>query len=320
VVKKTTFITIAHTRKLRCERFLDEMQKAVPWKKFFEIMKPFYFKDSNDVGRPKKDLILMLKIYFLQQWYNLSDPEVEDQIHDRYSFQKFLEIDILSEVVPDETTTCKFRHFLERNDLQKKMFSIMNSIFEKKGMIVRTGTTVDATIISAPGSTKNMEGKRDKEMTSTKKGSNFFFGMKMHIGVDTESSIVHTVRGTTASVHDSEEFESLLHGEEKALFGDKAYANNEFKRESRKLHIFWGILDKAMKGHKLSSKQRRRNKKLSMIRCKVEHPFQVIKVIWRHTKTRYKGLNKNIKQWTTLFMLANIFRKRKELIRLNGII
>lgn len=312
-MNQASFLSLAHSKKLRCEVFLDEMERAIPWGKYIELLKPFY-KKAGLVGRDKKELELMLKIYFLQQWYNLSDPTAEESIYDRISFQKFLGIDLLGQTVPDETTILNFRHFLEEHGLTEKLFKLTGDILAKCGYILKKGTIVDATIISAPSSTKNEAGKRDEEMRSTQKHGQWYFGMKAHAGVDADSGVVHTVTNSSANEHDKTKMDDLLHGEEKAVFGDKGYYDEEEKRKARKAGIFWGVLDKGKRGSALSSSQEKRNLKLSSIRAKVEHPFRVLKCQWKFTKVRYKGLYKNACQIFTLFMLANIYMLRKKLI------
>jgi IS5 family transposase len=200
--------------------------------------------------------------------------------------------------------------------LQKKLFKAVNSHLEEKNIMIKNGTIVDATIIAAPSSTKNNDNKRDPEMSSTKKGDKWHFGMKAHIGVDSKTGIVHTLETTTAKVHDSVVREELLHGKEEAVFGDKGYADDEAKREARAKGVFWGILDKAKRNKPLSSGQQKRNKKLSGIRAIVEHPFQVIKCQWKYTKVRYKGLLKNSLQLYTLFALYNLFKMRRNLLQM----
>jgi transposase, IS5 family len=311
---RQSFLSLAlNKKKLRCERFLDEMDKVIPWYRLINKTQKYY--TENKIGRKKTDIKLLLKIYFLQQWYNLSDPAAEEAIYDRNSFQKYLNIDLLSDSVPDETTILNFRHLLEENNLQEKFFRIMNKVLDKHNLIIKEGTILDATIITAPSSTKNKDGKRDEEMSSTKKGNDWYFGMKAHIGVDHRSGIVHTVKTTTAKIHDKDLQNDLLHGEEKAIFGDKGYCKGEDKREMRERGIFCGILDKAKINHPLSNKQKRRNNRLSSIRAKVEHPFQVIKCQWNYTKVRYKGLLKNTMQLYVLFGLANLYMNRKKLMR-----
>jgi len=311
--KQNSFLTIAQGRKrLKCERFLNEMQEVMPWKEFTEEILPYYHE--KELGRKKTELELLLKIYFLQQWYNLSDPGAEEAIYDRISFQKFLGIDLIADRIPDETTILNFRHLLEEYELQKKFFEKTKKLLEEKGLLMKEGTNVDATIINAPSSTKNKDKKRDEEMSSTKKGNKWYFGMKAHIGADSKSGLIHSLETTTASIHDRDKFKELLHGEEKALFGDKGYYSEEDKREYRSKGIYFGVMDKAKRGSKLSNSQHRRNKKKSSVRSKVEHPFQIIKCQWNYTKTRYKGLMKNTMQLYTLFSLTNLYRSRKKLM------
>lgn len=312
-MRQTSFLTLGQQKKLKCERFLDEMKQVIPWEKLLLEIAPYY--QEQQTGRKKKELHVMLKIHFLQQWYGLSDPGMEEAIYDRASFQKFLEIDLLSQGVPDETTILNFRRLLERHKLQKRLFCCVKQHLEAKKIIVKTGTIVDATIITAPSSTKNEDKKRDEEMSSTKKGDKWHFGMKAHIGVDSKSGLVHSVETTTASVHDSRMMGELLHGEEKAVLGDKGYANEETKARYRAEGIYYGILDKAKRNQELSSNQNKRNRKLSSVRSKVEHPFQVIKCQWKYVKVRYKGLMKNTLQIFTLFALYNLFKARRILMQ-----
>jgi IS5 family transposase len=272
---------------------------------------PFYAE--KDVGRKHKELKMMLKIHFLQQWYDLSDPGMEEAIYDRNSFQKFLELDLLGDGVPDETTILNFRHLLEEHKLQEQFLVIINDILAARGLILMHGTITDATIVAAPPSVKNKEKKRDPEMHQTKKGNQWYFGMKAHIGTDTKG-FVHTVEVTKASVSDASVQDRLYHGKEKAKFGDSAYQSMEKKRKARKAKIFWGVVDKRTRNHALSSSQKKRNHQTSGVRSFVEHPFQVIKCQWHHRKVRYRGLKKNGLQFTGLFALCNIFRARKALL------
>lgn len=309
-MQQPSFLALAHEKKLKCERFLDEMNKIIPWENFIAEIKPFY--EAKELGRTKTNLKMLLKIYFLQQWYALSDPGAEEAIYDRNSFQKFLDIDLLADRVPDESTILHFRHLLEKHELQKKFFEVVQKLLEQKGLIMREGTILDATIIAAPSSTKNKEKKRDPEMSSTKKHNDWFFGMKAHIGVDSQSGLIHSLDGTTAKIHDKDV--ALFHGQEKAKFGDKGYFKTEDKKQARTQGIFWGVLDKGKRGHALSSSQKKRNRKLSSVRAKVEHPFQVLKCQWKYTKVRYRGLQKNTLQLFTLFSLVNLFKVRKKLM------
>lgn len=314
-MNECTFLSLAHQKKLRCEKFLDEMNAVIPWQSILKKIDYRYYKNQDkEAGRNKYNLKLMLKIYCLQQWYNLSDPAMEEAIYDRYSFQRFLGIDLLGENVPDETTILNFRHFLEKEKLQKKIFSLIKKILEDKGYIMKTGSIVDATIMAAPMSTKNKKKERDPEMSFTVKNNNIHFGMKLHCGVDADSGLIHHVETTTAKTHDKIMMNKLFYGEENRKFGDKGYYSETEKREARGKEIFWGILDRGKRGHKLSSSQKKRNKKLASIRAKVEHPFRVIKDLWFHRKVRYKGLSKNGGQMFMLCALANLFMVRKKLL------
>ncbi len=310
---QASFLSLANTKQLRKEKFLSEMEQVIPWKQFLAAIRPHYY--DNEVGRPSKDLLLMLKVYFLQQWFNLSDPAVEDEVYDRSSFQKFLGIDLMRESVPDETTVCKFRHMLERNKMQEEFLGIVNKLLGEKGYFMKKGTIVDATLIDAPSSTKNKKKKRDPEMSSTRKGNQWYFGMKSHIGVDVDSGIVHTVEGTAAKVHDRVKMYDLLHGEERAIFGDQGYYSRKDKERFRKnggLH--WFISDKGFRNKPLSNGQRKKNRKKSSLRAKVEHPFHIIKDLWGHRKVRYSGLKKNTLHLHALFALANLYILRRKLI------
>ena len=308
---QASFLSIAHTKMLRCEKFLSEMDRIMPWEHFMERVLPYY--TEKEVGRKHKELKLMIKIYFAQKWYDLSDPGMEDAIYDRASFQKFLEMDLLSDTVPDETTICKFRHLLEEHKLQEEFFTIVNEILEEKGLLLRHGTITDATIVDAPSSTKNKEGKRDAAMSSTKKGNQWYFGMKAHIGTDTKG-IVHSLEATAAKVHDKAMMTLLYHGKERAKFGDKAYGAKKEKRKARKDGVFYGIADRGSRNHPLSAAQKKRNRQLSSVRSFVEHPFQVIKCQWKFRKVRYRGLEKNRLHLFALFATCNLYRVRRQLL------
>lgn len=302
-------------KRLRCERFLAEMDAVMPWAGLCALIRPYY--SSGKGGRPPMPLERMLKIHCLQQWYGLSDPAMEEAIYDRNSFQRFLEIDLLSERVPDETTILNFRHLLEEHNLARKIFDRVNGYLEDKGLLLKEGTIVDATLIDAPSSTKNSKKERDPEMSSTRKGNQWYFGMKAHIGAQVRGKpLIHSVETSTAKSHDKSKKEDLMHGEEKAEFGDKGYADDKDKRKARKKGVFYGVLDKAKRGKKLSQKQKRRNKKLSSVRAKVEHPFQILKCQWGYKKVRYRGLAKNEGQVVMLCALANIFMVRRLLLPL----
>ena len=273
------FLKITKQRQpLRCEKFLNEMDQVIPWKALCDLIDPH--RPEAVTGRKPKSIELMLRINCLQQWYGLSDPGAEDAIKDRLSFQRFLRLDPFTDSVPDETTILNFRHLLEEHDLQEAIFAAINEDLEERGLLMKRGTLVDATIIAAPSSTKNKSGKRDPEMSSTKKGNQYYFGMKAHIGVDSDSSLVHSLTGTEAKRHDSTQREKLLHGEEQVVGGDKGYADDQYKKECRTNNVVYAICDKGKRNHPLSSSQKKRNRKLSGWRAKVEHPFQVIKCQW----------------------------------------
>lgn len=309
-----TFYSIvveASQSKIRSSKFLEEMNLATPWDKLLSIIEPHY--PTGGVGRRPMPLKLMLKIYFLQQWYQLSDPAAEEAIYDRLSFQKFLDIDLLTDTIPDETTILNFRHLIERNALHDALFEAINAYLASKGFILKKGTLVDATIIHAPKSKKNAEGKRDPEMSWAKKHGQFFFGMKGHVGVDLGSNLVHTVVCTTASSSDYTSLPDLLHGEESAYFGDSGYFSDIDKRAARDAGIFCGVTDRAKRNHPLSESQKKRNRKLSRIRSKIEHSFALLKSRFGYVKTRYRGLYKNACQIKMLFGLLNLYRMRKKL-------
>ena len=252
----------------------------------------------------------MLRIYVLQQWYGLSDPAAEDSLYDTESMRRFVGVDL--ETVPDESTICRFRHRLEKEGLTKKLFQKVEAYLSDHGLIVTEGTIVDATIISAPSSTKNQERKRDPEMRQTKKGNQWYFGMKAHVGTDTNGR-VHSVVVTDAAVHDSQVMDDLVHGDEEVVYGDKAYANAEKKAEYEESGIEWRINRKARRGKKLNIADQSFNRKNNRTRAKGEHAFRIVKDLWGYTKTRYRGIDKNASQMFTLFALANLYLCRREL-------
>lgn len=311
--QQTTFLSLGClTKRTRADRFLDEMSRVVPWTALAEIVAPHY--RSSGVGRPLTEIALLMRLHCLQLWYNLSDPGLEDAVHDRLSFQRFLGLDPLNQKVPDETTVLNFRRLLETHGLAAAIFARVNAGLAAQGLLVKTGTVVDATILAAPSSTKNQTGKRDPEMSSTQKGGDWHFGMKAHIGVDAKNGLVHTVRTTTASVHDSQVFTELTHGEEEVIAGDSAYANQLLKANCRQAGLIYLIHDKANRGQPLSARQRHRNRQKSSLRSKVEFPFRIIKRLWGHASVRYRGLAKNTARLHLLFALSNLYQVRKTLL------
>ena len=298
---------------LRVEKFLSEMERVIPWDALLDVIRPHY--KTGVGGRPPHDLTLMLRIHFLQLWHNLSDPAMEEALYDRLSFQQFLGFDSFGGVIPDETAILRFRHILEEHGLSAQILAAVNDHLGERGLILKEGTIMDATLIEAPRSTKNTQHKRDPEMSSTRKNNQYYYGAKGHIGVQANGKpLIHSVSFTTAKDHDKTQMRELLHGDEVAIFGDSAYADQAEKRGSRALGIYYGIADRAARCHPLSSTQKKKNHKHSRIRCKVEHPFRVIKCQWNHTKLRYKGLRKNESLFTSLCALCNLYLCRKQLM------
>jgi IS5 family transposase len=313
-MKRTTFAGLAYEskkKKTRREKFLEEMDQVIPWKELIGIISPYYPRIGN--GRHPMPLSMMLRIYFMQQWYGLSDPAMEDSLYDIESMRRFAGIDLEVDVVPDETTILNFRHLLEKHDLTKKIFESTKQYLKDKGLLLREGTIVDATIINAPSSTKNQDNTRDREMKQTKKGNQWYFGMKAHVGTDTGKGLLHSVVVTNAAVHDSQVMDELLHGEESSVFGDKAYASEEKKQEYEVKGIEWCVKRKANRGHQLSEEDINYNRRQGQIRAKVEHVFMVVKNLWHYRKVRYKGLYKNTVQVFSLLALANLYLVRREL-------
>ena len=311
-MKQTSFSDLAYENKkktTRKERFLGEMDAILPWKHLLKPIVKKYPKTGN--GRRPIPAQVMLRIYFLQQWYGLSDPSMEDSLYDIESMRRFAGVELSA--IPDETTLCKFRHFLEKHRLTEKLFRITERYLSEQGFILSEGTIVDATIISAPSSTKNQDRERDPEMKQTKKGNTWHFGMKAHIGSDTQGR-VHSVVVTDASVHDSVVMEDCLHGEEQAIYGDKAYASEERQQAAESQGIDWRVNRKARRGRKLNCADRSFNRKSNRTRARVEHVFGIIKHLWGYRKVRYRGLAKNAAQVFTLFALANMYMARRKLM------
>jgi len=298
------------------EKFLAEMERVVPWKELYSLIEPFYPKAGK--GRPPVGLERMLRIHFLQSWFNLSDPAAEEALYDMESMRRFVGIDLGNEPVPDETTICKFRHLLETHDLGERIFQEVNAHLEEKGLRLSEGTIMDATIINAPSSTKNQDRKRDPDMHSTKKGNQYYFGMKIHVGVDSESRTVHSLVTTPANVHDSKMVEDILHGEENAVFGDSAYMGKteEIAKKAP------GALDltqtRGTKNRKLTEEEKETNRLLSKTRSRGEHIFLIAKRIFGFSKVRYKGLAKNTNFVFVLFALSNLYMVRRELLAPTG--
>lgn len=318
-MKPKTFASLAYDnkkKKTRREQFLEEMDRVIPWEAMLKVIKPHYPKAGN--GRPPMELEMMLRVYFLQQWYGLSDPAMEDSLYDIESMRRFAGIDLHSDAVPDETTILHFRHFLEKHNLTEKLFEQTRKYLTDKGLMVREGTIVDATILNAPSSTKNREQKRDPEMKQTKKGNQWYFGMKAHVGTDTGKGLVHSVIVTHAGVHDSKVMDDLLQGEEKAVYGDKAYAGEDRQHKYEARGIEWCVKRKANRNRPLTEEDKEYNHRQGKVRAKGEHAFGVVKNLWHFRKVKYKGLYKNAAQVFSLFTLANLYMVRKELQVMQG--
>jgi IS5 family transposase len=302
-----------HTKR---ERFLAEMDGVVPWAALLALIEPHYPKAGN--GRRPYLLEVMLRVYFLQQWYALSDPGAEEALYDIHSMRAFAGLELGRDAIPDETTILNFRHLLERHDLPKALFDEVTRHLEEHGALLRGGTIVDATLIAASPSTKNKEQKRDPDMTQSQKGNQWYFGMKVHIGVDARSGLVHTAGVTTGRVHDAKVMDRLIREDDRAVFGDKGYVNEKKKRMGRAAGVYWAVKDKRKPGRQLSGSQRKRNKKHGAIRAKVEHVFRVMKCQFGYRKVRYRGIAKNGAQVFTLLALANLYLARRRLAAAAG--
>jgi len=310
-----SFASLAYESKkkqTRREKFLVEMDRVIPWAELLKIIERYYPKAGN--GRQPMPMERMLRIYFMQQWYALSDPAMEDALYDIESMRRFAGIDLSSEEIPDETTILNFRHLLEKHNLTRQIFEKTKQYLTEKGLLLREGTIVDATIINAPSSTKNREKARDKEMHQTRKGNQWYFGMKAHVGTDTGKGLAHSVVVTDASVHDSKVMDKLLHGEEQAVYGDKAYSSEVKKQEYEARGVRWRVNRKGCRNHQLTQEDVEYNHRQSQIRARGEHAFLVVKHLWGYHKVRYKGLYKNAVQVFSLFALANLYLVRRDLL------
>ncbi len=297
----------------RREQFLTEMNSVVPWAELVAAIEPVYPK-AEGPGRPPVGVERMLRLHCLQQWFNLSDPAVEEALYDSRAMRQFVGIDLGREPVPDETTIGKFRHLLEAHQLGEQLFARIREYLAKHGVQVSRGTIVDATIISAPSSTKNRQKARDPEMHQTKKGNQWYVGMKAPIGVDSRTTLIHSVAATAANVHDSQVLPKLLHGQETRVWGDSAYSGQRdvIRQHAPKAKSF--IQAKAHRHRPLSEEERTRNRTKSKVRAKVEHAFLVIKRIFGWAKVRYRGLAKNT-HWLQLSCgLANLYVARRRLL------
>jgi len=315
-MKQTSLGLGQSSKRTRRRVFLEEMDRVVPWSDLVGLISPYMPEGRR--GRPPFAVEVMLRVHFMQQWFNLSDPAMEEALHDMALFRDFAGLGGWDDRVPDETTILRFRRVLEKHKLAPKVLQTINDLLRSKGLMLRAGTVVDATLIAAPSSTKNADGERDPEMKQSKKGNQWYFGMKAHIGVDAESGLVHTVRGTTGSTNDVTEANALLHGDETEAFGDAGYQGAD-KRADARPQVRWNIamrpgkrraLDKSRESNRLIDELERLK---ASIRAKVEHPFRVIKRQFGHVKVRYRGLAKNTAQLHTLFALSNLWMARRQL-------
>ncbi|KAA0218638.1 MAG: IS5 family transposase [Lautropia sp.] len=306
-------LSIKRTRK---REFLEEMQRVVPWSELIALIEPHYPRGKT--GRPPMGIATMLRIHFLQQWFGLSDPAMEEALHDVPLYREFTDLEGPMRRLPDESTILRFRHLLEKHGLAAPMLATVNRVLHERGLTLKTGTVVDATLIAAPSSTKNSKGERDPEMRQTKKGNNYYFGMKAHIGADADSGLVHTVICTPANTSDVTQAEALLHGEEEIAFGDAGYQGAHKRPEATMKN--WHVAMRPGKRRQLDLANPRDaivneiERLKASVRAKVEHPFRVIKRQFGFTKVRYRGLAKNTAQLMTLFALSNLWMARRKLM------
>ncbi len=305
-----------HAKTTRRAVFLAQMERVVPWAELCALIEPVYPRAGN--GRPPIDLEQMLRVHFLQHWFNLSDPAVEEALYDSAAMRAFAGVDLGRAPAPDETTVCNFRHLLETHGLGKRIFEAVGQHLQSQGLKVSSGTIVDATIINAPSSTKNASGERDPEMHQTKKGNQWYFGMKAHLGVDRKHKLIHSVAATPANMRDSHLLPQLLHGAETRVWGDSAYAGHSETIQAL-APAAKDLTQKRGRGYKyLSERQRRINRARSRVRAKVEHAIGVIKRVFGFTKVRYRGISKNANRLFVACALANLFMVRHRLLRLQG--
>ena len=309
--EQRTLASVAYDMKgkvTRRERFLREMDAVIPWASLLALIAPHYAKPGR--GRRPLPLEMMLRVYFLQQWFDLSDPQAEDMLYDSESMRRFARVELGEDTVPDESTILRFRHLLEAHQLTAEMFTAVRTLLEEKRLLLKAGTIVDATILAAPSSTKNATGTRDPEMHQTRKGNQWHFGMKVHVGTDTQG-LVHSVTTTDAATADITQLPDLLHGEETTLYGDKAY----YKADDKLNWECSGGKYRVNKSGKRSAKWDKINAARSRVRARGEHIFRVVKCQWGFTKVRYRGLMKNTTRILATLALANLYQVRHRLVR-----
>ena len=322
-MKQMTFSDAEYAGKrkqTRKELFLIEMDRVEPWKGLVALIEPHYPKGEG--GRPAYPLMAMLRVHLMQNWFGYSDPAMEEALYETTILRQFAGLSL--ERIPDETTILNFRRLLEKHELAAGILAVINGYLGDRGLSLRQGTIVDATLINAPSSTKNKDGKRDPEMHQTKKGNQYYFGMKAHIGVDDESGLVHSVVGTAANVADVTQVDKLLHGDENMVGADAGYTGVEKRPEHEGREVIWQIAARRSTYKKLDKRsalykaKRKIEKAKAQVRAKVEHPFRVIKRQFGYVKVRFRGLAKNTAQLVTLFALSNLWMARRHLLTTAG--
>jgi transposase, IS5 family len=315
MAEQRTFAGIAWSQKgkvTRREQFLAEMDAVIPWAELLALIEPYYPQAGR--GRQPLGLEKMLRIYFLQQWFNLSDPQAEDAIYDSEAMRRFARVELGDDVVPDETTILRFRHLLEQHRLTAAIFEAVKELLTAKRLLLKSGTIVDATIIAAPSSTKNAAQARDPEMKQTRKGNAWHFGMKLHVGTDLKGR-VHSLTATHAGVADITQLPQLLHGEEQVLYGDQAYWKEADRQALEAQGVRYRVNRRATAPHRpLTARWRAINRARSRTRARGEHPFHVVKRLWGFAKVRYRGIAKNLARAFSLFALANLYAVRRQLL------
>lgn len=313
-MKQITFASAAWSAKgktTRRERFLAEMNAVIPWSRLVGLIEPYYPKAGN--GRQPMALERMLRVYFMQQWFNLSDPQAEDALYDIEPMRRFAGIELGEDTVPDETTILRFRHLLENHQLTEAIFAEVRALLEERKLLLKSGTIVDATIISAPSSTKNAGKERDSEMHQTRKGKQWYFGMKLHVGAS-KQGLVHSVATGPANQADITRLGDLLHGEEDELYGDQAYWSEDHRQHFKQAGIRYRVNRRAKPRAQLSPYEKLVNRSRSRRRAFGEFPFHVVKRLWGFTKVRYRGIYKNTVRAFAMFALANLYRVRRRLM------
>jgi IS5 family transposase len=314
--EQRTFAGLAWTAKkkvTRRERFLADMNAVIPWAEFVAVIAPYYpTRRRHRSGRPPMAVETMLRIYFLQHWFDLSDPAAEDALYDSEAMRRFVGVELVEDAIPDETTILRFRHLLEQHRLTEQLFAVVRARLEAQGLLLTAGTIVDATILQAPSSTKNTTGTRDPEMRQAKKGKTWHFGMKVHVGTD-RRGVVHSLTTTHAAAADISQLPALLHGVERALYGDQAYRSEPDRAHAEAAGLRYRVNRRPTKQRPLSERWRRINRARSRVRARGEHAFHVVKTLWGFTKVRYRGLAKNTARVYAAFALANLYLMRHAL-------